>query len=209
MAGPSLPCRRPNSVVISNGFATMGIAVPGGLAAKLAQPERKVVAVSGDGGFLMNSQELETAHRLRLPYVNVVWTDRRYGVIELNQQRRFGRTFGVEFTNPDLVQYASSFGLPAWRVEQARRFRALAAPRPGHGCAHAHRGARRPYREQEVGRFDRRVSTGSSMRLALPDEPGGPACAARSTTNLHDRALNPASGGVYGSAAWRRGAGAR
>jgi acetolactate synthase-1/2/3 large subunit len=119
------PAGRPNSVVISNGFATMGIAVPGGLAAKLAQPERKVVAVSGDGGFLMNSQELETAHRLHLPYVNVVWTDRRYGVIELNQQRRFGRTFGVEFTNPDLVQYAASFGLPAWRVEQASDFEPL------------------------------------------------------------------------------------
>lgn len=116
------PAARPNTVVISNGFATMGIAVPGGLAAKLAFPERKVVAVSGDGGFLMNSQELETALRLRLPYVNVVWTDRRYGVIELNQQRRFGRTFGVEFTNPDLVQYAQSFGIPAWRVEQADDF---------------------------------------------------------------------------------------
>jgi acetolactate synthase-1/2/3 large subunit len=119
------PAAGPNSVVISNGFATMGIAVPGGLAAKLAMPERKVVAVSGDGGFLMNSQELETAQRLRLPYVNIVWTDRRYGVIELNQQRRFGRTFGVEFTNPDLVQYAASFGMPAWRVEQAGEFAPL------------------------------------------------------------------------------------
>jgi acetolactate synthase-1/2/3 large subunit len=119
------PAARPNTVVISNGFATMGIAVPGGLAAKLAQPERKVVAVSGDGGFLMNSQELETARRLRVPYVNVVWTDRRYGVIELNQQRRFGRTFGVEFTNPNLVQYARSFGLPAWRVEQPDDFAQL------------------------------------------------------------------------------------
>jgi acetolactate synthase-1/2/3 large subunit len=119
------PTARPNTVVISNGFATMGIAVPGGLAAKLAMPERKVVAVSGDGGFLMNSQELETARRLGLAYVNVVWTDRRYGVIELNQKRRFGRTFGVEFTNPDLVQYAGSFGLPAWRVERAEDFAPL------------------------------------------------------------------------------------
>lgn len=116
------PTGKPNTVVISNGFATMGIAVPGGLAAKLAVPDRKVVAVSGDGGFLMNSQELETARRLGVAYINVVWTDGRYGVIELNQQRRFGRTFGVEFTNPDLVQYANSFGLPAWRVEQAEDF---------------------------------------------------------------------------------------
>ncbi|MDQ2807192.1 MAG: acetolactate synthase large subunit [Chloroflexota bacterium] len=116
------PAVKPNTVVISNGFATMGIAVPGGLAAKLARPTRKVVAVSGDGGFLMNSQELETARRLRLPYVNVVWTDGRYGVIELHQQRRFGRTFGVEFTSPDLVQYASAFGIPAWRVTQPDEF---------------------------------------------------------------------------------------
>ena len=119
------PAAKPNTVIISNGFATMGIALPGGIAAKLALPERKVVAVSGDGGFLMNSQELETAHRLRLAYVNVVWTDRRYGVIELNQKRRFGRTFGVEFTNPDIVQYAGSFGIPAWRVEQADDFAPL------------------------------------------------------------------------------------
>lgn len=119
------PAAKPNTVIISNGFATMGIALPGGIAAKLALPDRKVVAVSGDGGFLMNSQELETAHRLRLAYVNVVWTDRRYGVIELNQKRRFGRTFGVEFTNPDIVQYAGSFGIPAWRVEQADDFAPL------------------------------------------------------------------------------------
>ncbi|MEO6458573.1 MAG: acetolactate synthase large subunit [Chloroflexia bacterium] len=116
------PASKPNTVVISNGFATMGIAVPGGLAAKLALPERKVVAVSGDGGFLMNSQELETARRLGVAYVNVVWTDSRYGVIELHQQRRFGRAFGIEFTNPDLVQYAGSFGIPAWRVEQPDDF---------------------------------------------------------------------------------------
>jgi acetolactate synthase I/II/III large subunit len=119
------PAARPNTVIISNGFATMGIAVPGGLAAKLALPDRKVVAVSGDGGFLMNSQELETARRLGLAYVNLVWTDSHYGVIQLNQKRRFGRTFGVDFTNPDLVQYAGSFGIPAWRVEQADDFASL------------------------------------------------------------------------------------
>ena len=116
------PAYRPNTLIISNGLATMGLAVPGGLAARLAAPARRVVAVSGDGGFLMNSQELETAQRLRVPYVNVVWQDGRYGVIELNQQRRLGRTFGVEFGNPDLVAYARSFGLPAWAVEAADDF---------------------------------------------------------------------------------------
>jgi acetolactate synthase-1/2/3 large subunit len=129
------PAYRPNTLIISNGLATMGLAVPGGLAARLAQPTRRVVAVSGDGGFLMNSQELETAHRLRVPYVNIVWQDGRYGVIELNQQRRLGHTFGVEFGNPDLVAYARSFGLPAWGVEAADDFlpllrRALALDTP-------------------------------------------------------------------------------
>ncbi len=116
------PASRPNTVIIANGFASMGIAVPGGVAAKLAMPERKVVAVSGDGAFLMNAQELETAKRVGAAFVNVVWTDNRYGLIELNQMRRFGRAYGVEFGNPDLVQLATAFGLPAWRVESADDF---------------------------------------------------------------------------------------
>ena len=113
------PAACPNTIVIANGFASMGIAVPGAVAAKLVHPDRKVVAVSGDGGFLMNSQELETAKRRNTPFVSVVCTDSRYGVIELNQQRRFGRTFAVEFENPDLVTYAQAFGLPGFRVERA------------------------------------------------------------------------------------------
>ena len=113
------PAARPNTLIIANGLASMGIALPGALAAKLVHPDRKVVAMSGDGGFLMNSQELETAKRIGTPFVSLVWRDDRYGVIELNQQRRFGRTFGVEFGNPDFVKYADSFGLPGFRVEQA------------------------------------------------------------------------------------------
>src|SRR5690606_2671783 len=85
---------RPNTVVIPNGLASMGLAVPGALAAKLVHPDRKVVAVTGDGGFLMNSQELETAKRMGTAFVVVVLADDRYGVIDLNQQRRYGRSFG-------------------------------------------------------------------------------------------------------------------
>ena len=113
------PTQWANTVVISNGLATMGIAVPGAVAAKLAFPERRVVAVSGDGGFLMNSQELETARRLGTAFVTLVWEDAAYGVIEWKQQQRFGRTFGTRFTNPDFVEYAHSFGLPGFRVERA------------------------------------------------------------------------------------------
>ena len=112
------PSEVPNSCIISNGFAAMGIAVPGAIAAKLSFPERRVVAVTGDGGFLMNSQELETAVRLVLPLVVLVWRDNGYGVIRWKQQLRFGRTSAVEFGNPDLVQYARSFGAIGYRVAE-------------------------------------------------------------------------------------------
>jgi len=110
------PCEFPNSCIISNGFAAMGIAVPGAIAAKLLFPQRRVVAVTGDGGFLMNSQELETAVRLKLPLVILVWRDDGYGVIRWKQMIRFGRTSSVDFGNPDLVSYASSFGAVGYRV---------------------------------------------------------------------------------------------
>ncbi len=112
------PCEVPNSCIISNGFAAMGIAVPGAISAKLLYPERRVVAVTGDGGFLMNSQELETAVRLELPLVILVWRDDGYGVIRWKQQLRFGRTSSVEFGNPDLVRYAESFGAAGYRVTE-------------------------------------------------------------------------------------------
>ena len=109
----------PNTVIISNGFAAMGIAVPGAIAAKLVHPERKVVALCGDGGFLMNSQELETAKRIGAGIVVVVWRDDGYGLIDWKQRNEFGRPYGVEFGNPDLVAYAQSFGIPAFRPTSA------------------------------------------------------------------------------------------
>lgn len=109
----------PNTVVISNGFAAMGIAVPGAIAAGLVHPERRVVAVTGDGGFLMNVQELETAVRLGVPIKVVVWRDDGYGLIDWKQRTSFGRPFGVEFGNPDLVGLATSFGLAAYRPASA------------------------------------------------------------------------------------------
>lgn len=105
----------PNTVIISNGFAAMGIAVPGAIAAALVHPDRKVVALCGDGGFLMNSQELETAGRLGTNITVVVWRDDGYGLIDWKQRNEFGRPFGVEFGNPDFVAYAESFGMAAFR----------------------------------------------------------------------------------------------
>jgi acetolactate synthase I/II/III large subunit len=108
--GRLFPAYEPNTVIISNGFATMGIGLPGAIAAALALPERRAVTVSGDGGFLMNVQEMETATRLGLRVVVVVWVDGAYGVIGWKQERRFGRTHAIHFGNPDWAGLAASFG---------------------------------------------------------------------------------------------------
>jgi acetolactate synthase-1/2/3 large subunit len=109
----------PNTVLISNGFAAMGIALPGAIAASLVHPDRHVVAMCGDGGFLMNSQELETAVRLGVRVTVVVWRDDGYGLIDWKQRNEFGRPFAVEFGNPDFVAFAGSFGVPAFRPSSA------------------------------------------------------------------------------------------
>ncbi len=114
-------CEYPNTCIISNGFASMGIAVPGAIAAKLANPERKVVAVTGDAGFLMNSQEIETAVRLGIAMVILIWNDSAYGLIEWKQLNQFGRTSHVHFNNPDFVKYAEAFGAKGYRIESANQ----------------------------------------------------------------------------------------
>jgi len=114
-------CDEPNTCIISNGFAGMGIAVPGAIAAKLAYPEKGVVAVSGDAGFMMNSQEIETAMRCKTPIVILIWNDSQYGLIEWKQQRRFGRSAYIDFKNPDFVQYAQSFGATGVRIKSAEQ----------------------------------------------------------------------------------------
>jgi acetolactate synthase-1/2/3 large subunit len=100
----------------------MGFAVPTAIAAKLVHPDRKVVTVNGDGGVLMNFQELETARRLGTAFVNIIWENQQFGSIVWKQDKKFGRHFGVDFTNPDFVKLAESFGLPAWRCESVEEF---------------------------------------------------------------------------------------
>jgi acetolactate synthase-1/2/3 large subunit len=109
----------PNTVIISNGFAAMGISLPGAIAARLVHPDRRVVALCGDGGFLMNSQELETAKRIGANVTVVVWRDDGYGLIDWKQRNEFGRPYAVEFGNPDFVDFARSFGLPGFRPSDA------------------------------------------------------------------------------------------
>ena len=110
---------RPNTCIISNGFASMGIGVPGAIAAKLARPESIAVTVTGDAGFLMNCQEIETALRIGTPIIVLVWTDGEYGLIHWHQLRHFGRPSHITFNNPDFVKFAESFGAKGYSVRAA------------------------------------------------------------------------------------------
>ncbi len=113
------PTYEPNTVLISNGYASMGIGLPGAIAAKLVHPDRRVIAVCGDGGFLMTAHELETAVRLGVSIVAVVFHDNAYGSIKRKQLARFGRTSGVDFGNPDFVQLAKAFNAQGYRPSKA------------------------------------------------------------------------------------------
>ena len=110
-------CHRPNTCIISNGFAAMGIAIPGAIAAKLVHPNQKVVAVTGDGGFMMNCQELETALRIGTAFVTIIFNDGGYGLIEWKQENQFGHSSFIKFSNPDFVKFAESMGLKGYRIE--------------------------------------------------------------------------------------------
>ena len=113
----------PNTCIISNGFCSMGIALPGALAAKMVHPERRVVGLSGDGGFLMNVQELATASHYKIPAVILVWEDGSYGLIKWKQENTYGRHSHVDFPNPDLVALSRSFGAFSERVSSAADFK--------------------------------------------------------------------------------------
>jgi acetolactate synthase-1/2/3 large subunit len=120
--GRMFPAHEPGTVLIANGLAGMGFALPTAIAAKLVHPDRNVVTVSGDGGFLMNCQELETAMRLRTPIVNIIWENGEFGSIKWKQDKKFGRHFDIGFGNPDFVKLADAFGMPAWRCSSAQEF---------------------------------------------------------------------------------------
>ncbi|MFQ5957025.1 MAG: acetolactate synthase large subunit [Candidatus Brocadiales bacterium] len=125
----------PKSVLISFGFAAMGFGIPAAIAAKLVHPEKKVIVICGDGGFMMTSMELETASRVGTPFVTLIFRDDTYGLIKWKQLSKFGVGFGVDFKNPDFVQYARAFGMEGYRVERPGELlpvlrKALAEDRP-------------------------------------------------------------------------------
>lgn len=103
-------CYEPNTCLIPNGFCSMGFALPGAIAASLVHPSRRILAICGDGGFLMNVQEMETARRLNVPIVVMVWEDGGYGLISWKQEQEFNSHTELEFTNPDWLDLARAFG---------------------------------------------------------------------------------------------------
>jgi acetolactate synthase I/II/III large subunit len=112
----------PNTCIVPNGFCSMGFALPAAIAAQLVDPSHKIVAMCGDGGFLMNVQEIETAVRLRLPIIVIVWCDYDYGMISLKQIYEFGRSAFTKFNNPSFVKLAESFGAIGYNVRSTEEF---------------------------------------------------------------------------------------
>ncbi len=113
-------CDEPNTCLISNGFCSMGFALPGAIAAKMIYPQRRVLAICGDAGFLMNVQEIETARRIGANIVVMIWEDKEYGLIAWKQQNQFGKHSDLSFNNPDFVKLAESFDCLGLRVENSR-----------------------------------------------------------------------------------------
>jgi acetolactate synthase-1/2/3 large subunit len=113
------PTYAPNTCLISNGLSTMAWSLPGAIGAKIARPEAKVLVATGDGAFLMNSQEIETALRERIAMVVLVWVDDAYGLISWKMDLELGHDVDTTFTNPDFVAYAESFGAVGRRIERA------------------------------------------------------------------------------------------
>ncbi len=112
-------CYEPNTCIISNGFATMGISVPGAIGARLVYPDKKILAICGDGGFMMNCQEFETALRAKTPFVTLIFNDSSYGLIKWKQMDQYHKNCYVDFTNPDFVKFAESMGAIGYRIEKA------------------------------------------------------------------------------------------
>ncbi|HEX2107145.1 MAG TPA: acetolactate synthase large subunit [Nitrososphaera sp.] len=112
------PTYKPNTCLISNGLSTMAFALPGAIAVKLACPERKVLAVAGDGGFLMLGSELATAVREHVPIVVLIWEDKSYGLIKWKMDLELGHHSSVDFHTPDFVKYAESFGAKGYRINR-------------------------------------------------------------------------------------------
>ncbi|NQZ53888.1 MAG: acetolactate synthase large subunit [Piscirickettsiaceae bacterium] len=119
------PCYQNNSLLLDNALATMGAGLPSAMLAKLINPDRKVISVCGDGGFMMNSQEMETAVRLGLDMVVIILNDNAYGMIKWKQEGMGFNNFGLDYNNPDFVKYAESYGATGHRPTSHADFQSI------------------------------------------------------------------------------------
>ncbi|MFV2004099.1 MAG: acetolactate synthase large subunit [Gammaproteobacteria bacterium] len=113
-------CHEPNTCLIPNGFCSMGFALPGAISASLVYPDKRILSISGDAGYLMNVQEMETAKRLNVNIVTMIWEDHMYGLIAWKQQNEFGKHTDLSFGNPDWLKLAESFGWSGHKVENSK-----------------------------------------------------------------------------------------
>ncbi|MCT4602192.1 MAG: acetolactate synthase large subunit [Marinifilum sp.] len=121
----NFPAYHPNTLLLDNALATMGAGFPSAMAAKMVYPERPVLTICGDGGFMMNSQELETAVRLELDMVIVILNDSAYGMIKWKQAAQKFDNFGLDYGNPDFVKYAESYGAKGHRISCSKDFKEI------------------------------------------------------------------------------------
>ncbi|MER2141828.1 MAG: acetolactate synthase AlsS, partial [Priestia megaterium] len=112
----------PQHLLFSNGMQTLGVALPWAISAALVRPHKKVLSMSGDGGFLFSAMELETAVRLNLPIVHIIWNDQTYDMVGFQQQIKYGRKSAVEFGSVDFITLAESFGAKGFRVNSPEEF---------------------------------------------------------------------------------------
>ncbi|NQY27413.1 MAG: acetolactate synthase large subunit [Piscirickettsiaceae bacterium] len=119
------PCYQNNTLLLDNALATMGAGLPSAMLAKLINPDRKVISVCGDGGFMMNSQEMETAVRLELDLVVIILNDNAYGMIKWKQEGMGFNNFGLDYNNPDFVKYAESYGATGHRPSSHSEFKTV------------------------------------------------------------------------------------
>ena len=162
------PTYEANTCLISNGLSTMAWTLPGAIAAKIAKPEAKVLVATGDGAFLMNSQEIETALRMHLPIVILIWVDDAYGLISWKMDLEIGHNVDTAFANPDFVEVRRELRRQGLPHHLSRRAAADTAHRPRRRHGVGHRLPGRLLREQRADRDAGRPGRDAVLRSAQP-----------------------------------------
>ena len=117
------PALKQNTVILDNALASMGAGLPSAITAAMIYPDKKVISICGDGGFMMNSQELETAVRLGVNLTVIILNDKAYGMVKWKQENMKFSDFGLSFENPDFVKYADAYGAKGYRIDDSKQLK--------------------------------------------------------------------------------------